>query len=448
MAAATACLALLALASPAAMVQDSWLTLTGGRVVATAGIPHHDVMTLWAHGRTWIDQQWLAQLAFYRVYGMGGVDAVLALSAFLGGLAWVGAVALARVRGASGITLLVAAPLTILAAPWAWQARAQSFALPLFVCLLGIVFTDSRAQSARVYLALPLIALWGNLHGTAVLGAAILAIHAALTSGRGLVRSAVLAGGGVLVLTANPYGVHIVSYYRAMTLDPPFASLVQEWQPSTPSLAVIPFYAFAAVALVIAFRKRNELTRTEIVVGLLLLAIAFDAKRSIPWFALGALILVTPLIVVQRVPLQRVARPVRAGVLVGTVGALAVGIASFPHAVSARETASWSTGGTTALGTLASRYPHAHVLADDRDADFVLWELPSLSGRVVADVRFELLNAPELRRLAQFERDPRPVDPGNAQLVVLDPKQHALAPWRANGWRIVYDDASMSVLER
>lgn len=430
------------------MVQDSWLTLVAGRVVAGTGVPHQELLTLWAHGRTWIDQQWLAQLTFYRVYHVGGIDAVLAFSAFLTGAAWVGALALARARGASGVTLLAAAPVTILAAPWAWQARAQTFALPLFVCLLGLVCTDSRTQSARVYLALPLLALWGNLHGTAILGAAILALHALLTVRRGFARSAVLAGGGVLALMANPYGFHIVAYYRMMTLDPPFASLVQEWQPSTLSLAVLPFYAVAAVTLAVAFRKRHELTRTEIVVGLLLLAIAFDAKRSIPWFVLAALILATPLMHVRRLPLQRFAAPARAGVLVGALGALVVGAVSFPHAVSTREAASWSARGTAALGTLAARYPHARVLADDRDADFVLWQIPSLTGRVVADVRFELLNASELRRLAQFERDALPVDPGDARLVVLDPKQHALAPWRAQGWKVVYDDASMGVLER
>ena len=49
-AAAAACLALLAIAAPSTLVQDSWLTLVGGRLVATSGIPHHEVLTVWAHG--------------------------------------------------------------------------------------------------------------------------------------------------------------------------------------------------------------------------------------------------------------------------------------------------------------------------------------------------------------------------------------------------------------
>jgi hypothetical protein len=430
------------------MVQDSWMTLAGGRLVATSGIPHHELLTVWAHGRTRIDQQWLAQLIFYKSYSLGGVRAVLALSAILSGIAWVLAVQLARGRGASGLALLMWAPATIVAAPWAWQARAQTFALPLFVCLLALVFADSRKPSRRVFLALPLLALWGNLHGTAILGAGILGLHALMTARRGVLRAAALAGGGILALAANPYGFGIASYYRTMTIDPPFASLVAEWKASTPSLAVAPFYALALVAVVAVVRKRKELTATELAVLVALLALAFDAARSITWFALAALIVVPPLVHVRRMPGMRFAAPARMGVLVGTVIVLAVGIAAFPGAVSAHQGKAWSVRGADALRVAAAHDPGARVLADDRHADFVLWELPALDGRVIADVRFELLHRSELDRLVRFERGPGANDAGGAQLVVLDPKHQPLAPWRSRGWKLLYADSSISVLER
>jgi hypothetical protein len=447
-AAAAACLALLAIAEPAAMVQDSWLTLVAGRLVATSGIPHHELLTVWAHGRTWIDQQWLAQLLFYRTYTLGGVRAVLALSALLSGTAWVLAVALSRARGASGLALLVWAPATIVAAPWAWQARAQTFALPLFVCLLALVFADSRKPSPRVFLALPLLALWGNLHGTAILGVGILGLHALVTARRGMLRAVALGGGGLLALAANPYGLGIASYYRTMTLDPPFASLVAEWKPSTPSLAVLPFYALALISLVAAVRKRRELTATELAVLAALLVVAFDAKRSITWFALAALVVAPPLVHLRRMPGMRFAAPARVGVLLGTVIVLAVGIAAFPGAVSAHQTKAWSVRGAGVLGRAAAAQSNVRVLVDDRHSDFVLWELPSLQGRVIADVRFELLNRAELDRLVRFERGPGVNDAGGARLVVLDPKRQHPAQWRSRGWTLLYADPSMDVLER
>jgi hypothetical protein len=424
------------------------MTLAGGRLVATSGIAHHELLTVWAHGRTWIDQQWLAQLLFYRTYTAGGIRAVLALSALLSGIAWVAAVAIARARGASGLALLVWAPATVFVAPWAWQARAQTFALPLFVFLLALIFADSRAKSWRVFLALPLLALWGNLHGTAILGAGLLGLHALVTARRGILRAVALAGGGVLALAANPYGLHIVSYYRTMTLDPPFASLISEWKPSTPSLTVAQFYVLALVAIVAVARRRKEVTPSELAVLLALLVVAFDAVRSITWFALGALMLVPPLTRVRHMPGLRFAAPARAGVLVGATVALVAGVAAFPGAVSAQQSRAWPKKGIDALRVWAARHPNARVLADDRHADFVLWESPGLAGRVIADVRFELLDESELARLVRFERGPAPHDPGAARLVVLDPKHQALGAWRRRGWKVLYADPSMSVLER
>ena len=372
---------------------------------------------------------------------------MVALAALLAGSAWVGALALARRRGASGLSLVVWGPATVLVAPWAWQARAQSFALPLFVCALGLVLADGRRPSTRIFLALPLIALWGNLHGTALLGAGIVGLHALVTARRGLLRSAALATGAVAALAANPYGISIFSYYRTMTVDPPFAALVGEWKASTPSLTTLPFYALVAVAVVVVARRRTELTPTELVVGVALLALAFDARRSITWFALYALVVLPPLTQVQRMPAMRFAAPARAGALVGTLAVLCAGVAEFPDAVRAAQSRSWPAGAADALRVAAARDPHALVLADDRHSDFVLWRDPELAGRLVADVRFELLDRAELKQLVRFETGPGPVDPEAARLVVLDPQTQPVAPWRADGWRVLYAGRSVGVLE-
>src|SRR5436853_2083825 len=50
---------------PRQVVSDTWMTLTYGREVVQHGLPSHDALTVMAHGRTWVDQQWLGQLAYY-----------------------------------------------------------------------------------------------------------------------------------------------------------------------------------------------------------------------------------------------------------------------------------------------------------------------------------------------------------------------------------------------
>src|SRR4051794_32734576 len=70
-------LVLLAITLPQQLVQDSWLTLVSGREVAQHGLPAVDHLTVWTQGTSWIDQQWLAQLAFYRLFELGGLRAVM-----------------------------------------------------------------------------------------------------------------------------------------------------------------------------------------------------------------------------------------------------------------------------------------------------------------------------------------------------------------------------------
>src|SRR3954464_14319690 len=55
--------------SPAARVRsDTWLALVAGRLVSNSGLPHHDTLTVWAHGRAWVDQQWLRGVPFFLVH--------------------------------------------------------------------------------------------------------------------------------------------------------------------------------------------------------------------------------------------------------------------------------------------------------------------------------------------------------------------------------------------
>src|SRR2546421_13006113 len=47
---------------PTQIASDTWMTFAYGREIVQHGLPSHDVMTVWASGRAWVDQQWLRQL--------------------------------------------------------------------------------------------------------------------------------------------------------------------------------------------------------------------------------------------------------------------------------------------------------------------------------------------------------------------------------------------------
>ena len=51
--------------------------------------------------------------------------------------------------------------------------RGQLFSLPLFAVCVLLLRAETREPSRRIWLLVPLLALWGNLHGAVLTGAAV-----------------------------------------------------------------------------------------------------------------------------------------------------------------------------------------------------------------------------------------------------------------------------------
>src|SRR5215831_9305826 len=87
------------------LVVDGWMALVSGRWIAQHGLPSHDTLTVWTHGGRWTDQQWLAQLALYGLWRVGGVKLALLVHALLVTSGLVIAAWIARARGASALSV-------------------------------------------------------------------------------------------------------------------------------------------------------------------------------------------------------------------------------------------------------------------------------------------------------------------------------------------------------
>src|SRR4051812_18985320 len=97
-----ACYALILTARPSIHVRsDTWLAFVAGRLVWDSWLPHHDTLTVWAHGNTWIDQQWLGQLAFYGLHSLGGLRLLLLVHLSLLVFGFALALVFARTSGGS-----------------------------------------------------------------------------------------------------------------------------------------------------------------------------------------------------------------------------------------------------------------------------------------------------------------------------------------------------------
>lgn len=393
--------AMLSAAMPKLLVQDSWLSFVGGRLVAQHGLPHADTLTVWAQGRPWLDQQWGAHLALYELIQLGGLRLaiVVAVACVLAAIA--AACVVTRRLGATPVAAAAGAVLPVLGAPWMTQVRAQSLALPLFVAVYGLLALDSRRPGRRVLLVLPILLVWANLHGSVVLAAGLTALHGVTLARHHAhrARALALAVGAPLCVLATPYGFAVVGYYRLMLLSSPLKHYVREWQ--APGIQGITAGLFVSAFVVVALWARNPraVTGFERWAIPLLLVGAMTALRNAIWFELAAAVTLPRLL-----DAARRTRPATPGVrrVNVVVGSLAVTGALLIVATELARPAAWlqrDLPPSAAASIAKAAGPSGIVLSDDVHSDWLLWQQPSLAGRVAYDVRFELFDKQELLTL-------------------------------------------------
>jgi hypothetical protein len=386
---------------------DSWLALVDGRYVARHGLPHVDTFGYWTLGRAWIDQQWGAQLVLYGAAAPGGVRAALLVGVACIALALMLTAIAARRLGGSARSVAMGVSLPVLCAPWFAQVRSQSLAVPLFVAVYALLAADSRRPGRRVLLTLPLLIVWANLHGSVALGAGLVALYglSRLRTPGVRRRAAMLIAGAPLTLIASPYGLALVGYYRLMLVQPPFARYVTEWQPASVRAETVLFFTSVVAGAALWGSQRKRLTPFERWITVLLLIAALSAIRNGVWFEFAFAIAfprlldgVWPSRIEMTTPVRRVNLVLAGVALTAVVGAVVVSVS---------RPAAWFQNGRTpavaaAVASAAGR--DGIVLADEFNSDWLLWEQPSLAGRIAYDVRFELFDAREVGQIDRLDR--------------------------------------------
>jgi hypothetical protein len=386
------------------LVVDGWMALVSGRWIAQHGLPSHDTLTVWAQGHRWTDEQWLAQLALYGLWRLGGVKLALLVHALLVTSGLVGAALFARTRGATARSVTwIAIPVLIAYYPVASVMRPQSFAFPLFAATLWLALADTRQPSRRIFATLPLLALWTNLHGSVVLGAMLVSLAGLVEMVRGRKPS---ERGLALVLApwacifASPYALHLPAYYEKILVGGDFKQLVTEWAPTTLTSRTAAVYLLVLGGLWLLGRAGRTVPVLDQLAFALTAVLAFDAIRNTAWIGLVALAVLPPVIDRLRSPAVEPARLNRilAMTILSTVVVAVAGVAT--------KSASWFTTGfpvAAAKATATAAGRQGRVYASSPFADWLLWSQPKLSGRVAYDARFELFSSAQLHQVARFE---------------------------------------------
>lgn len=392
----TAATLLLAFA-PSQIVGDTWMTLVAGREVAHHGLPATDELTVFGEDRTWTNQQWLAHIVAYGSWRVAGLPGVVLVGIAAVTTAYCLGIAAARRRGASALACALVLVPVLVAAPWSWTIRAQVYVLPLFVATVWIACAARRRVSPATLCLLPLLVLWSNLHGSVLLGVAIAVMTGLLRlvsrdAGR---RERLL--GGILVLVspltlfATPYAPgRIFDYYRMFIFDPPFDGLLVEWQRTGWSSSTAAFWTLAAATVLLALVTRRNLSLLEGLILALTAWGAIQAVRGIVWFALACLV-IAPALVTRVVGDRRVLRLRAANLALAAIVCAFVfgGVGALIARGDAPLERRWPYDALPTFTTLLAD-PQTRVWGTDGHADWLLWNLPDLRGRIAFDIRFEI----------------------------------------------------------
>ncbi len=243
----------------------------------------------------WVTTQWLAEVLFALLHRVGGWDALIAFRTLT--TAAVLAI-LARATLARRPVVLAAIPYLVAGASAVAVANERPQQVTLIAAaLLGAVLRRGLVEGRlpRWWVFLPSMVLWANLHGGWVLGPAVLGLVGLARMFDHGVREPVawrafmLAAGSLVAGILTPAGIGGVT---AVTRFSDAAAAISEWAPTAPMSDIGYLTVAMLLAIGVAWARPGAVPRSEVLVTLVLLLLAWSAWR----YVTPALLLMAPLV--------------------------------------------------------------------------------------------------------------------------------------------------------
>jgi hypothetical protein len=315
--------------SVAAIGADArWLAALGAAIASAGHIPS-SIPYAAAPSHDWANVPVLGELVFHWLEALGGERALIVAQALAVAATLTLLLRDMRAAGASD----AGRALVIVVVPFAtisslFVVRAQLFSLPLFALLVVLLRSEQRAPSRRVWLLVPLVALWSNLHGAVLLGLVVATIYLALERFRRDRWTAVgVFAAACAALFVTPALGRTGDYYWGVMHSAPAASGFGLWAPlSLHNPLDVVFVVVAVPLLWLAVRGRPR--RWELVCIAVLAASAFHVGRNSIWLVF---FLAAPAAVGLRVPHVRPNRYVLLGAWIVPALLLVTGFSRTPE---------------------------------------------------------------------------------------------------------------------
>jgi hypothetical protein len=457
---------------------DLWGHLRFGQaMLAQRRLIINDPYSYSAAGHLWRNHEWLSEIVMAALYNALGVHG-LKLMKLLASAATILllASAVAETGAAASLQLGVLTLSAVALAPQ-MQFRPQLFTFVMLAALMAILARDNYRGRAPLWLAIPMLALWANLHGGFIVGIAALATYAGFATADGLAQGRGASRGprlfavtlaATLATLITPYGIE-AWYAVANALRDPFTRLaVADWQP-------------LHAAMIEAWRESPAGLLYGGCVLAMLAALIYSTVRApragdLPILAIAFLMAVAALVsarnmalfvITAAAPLARhlgaVARarrsieaehhvPERAAINPAVALVIAAVLALYSGLFTNRlpETIPYPAG---AIAFMAQHGLSGNLLGDFNWGEYLIWHTAPQS-RVFIDGRYDTVYPlPVIRDYLNFYFD----RPGGSQVLEEYPHDFVLVPpasgaarvtARSPGWKLVYRDPAALLFAR
>ncbi|MEZ5392755.1 MAG: hypothetical protein R2724_07730 [Bryobacterales bacterium] len=284
-----------------------WHIRLGEMLIANHALPATDPFSFTMAGRVWFAWEWLSDLILGAAHMAGGLPGVVLLAGIviaatmamtLRYMLWLGV----NFFLAVGATMMIGGVSTM-----HWLARPHMFTWGLLLATLWLLEADRRNPSKRVWLLIPIIAVWVNLHGGFVAGVVTVGVygvgvtleqlwaarqadgHWSFFLSPSARRYALLLAGCAAATLLNPWSWHLHAHILAYLQSDFILKYVQEFQsPNFSNGFMKPLEATILFTLLVCGRM---VWRGELVWPLLTLAWAHATLTSVrhaPLFMLVA----------------------------------------------------------------------------------------------------------------------------------------------------------------
>ena len=281
---------------------DFWFHLkTGQYIIATHSIPHTELFSFTYRGIPWVAHGWLSGVFFYSVWTTVGPRFLIFVFALLAAVAfWI------AFKRANSHPLFAA--LAVLIGIWTAMpnlgVRPRVFSMLFVSIFVAMLDRFARGVGGRwIWLLIPGMTLWANLHGGFLFGFALIAWAAigmvvdrwvGVLNQPELLRSRLqklllLFVGCALAALVNPYGIRLYTMPITVLRSPIFQDLVNDWvSPNFHRAATRPLLLLMIMTISVLVLSPKRPKPSELLLFLATLYATLKTQRNAVVFALIA----------------------------------------------------------------------------------------------------------------------------------------------------------------